>query len=667
LTGWLRPNRTGTRRRHSLISIVAIAAVPVAGVVAIVAALGWTLWPNGSASADPGTPPAPALIVGAITASNGSLSFTVTPRNITTGVDPGSIVVSTDAGPLKSTATPTTTSAAPRAMMIVVDASASASVATISAETAAAQTLAIELPADVQLGLVVLGPTQTIPVVNPYSNRSAFVTALGSSVPGARAPGGRNRLIDALLAAKGGFDAANVPATAERRILLLGVGSDSGSAVAAAEASTQLTAAGVLVDAVAPTPDIAALVTATGGRQLTAADAAGMAIAAQVEGGVFGPALRVTVTVPAVLAGTSATLTVGVPGLTTEVPVTFGGTPAPGPIDVTGPVRAWPSWLGYAFIGVFAAGLVLAGLAMIWPRSVRQARLEQIAHFGPGRVGTAGAGAAAGKDASVSSVIARTALAATRQVVRSGPMEDAITRRLERAGMKLRAHEWVLLRVCLTIAAGALLFSLASTAGAVIGIAIGWLSTMLYQTVRIDRRANQFAEQLPDALQLVIGSLKSGFSLPQAFESLVRESPDPVATEFGRALSEHQLGADISDALERVAQRAENDDLEWAVMSVRIQREVGGNLAEVLQTTVDTMRERSRLRRHVRSLSAEGRLSAYVLIGLPVILGVFMFGYRGQYMRPLLTDPLGITMLAGGGLLFIAGIFWMTRVVKVEA
>jgi tight adherence protein B len=203
--------------------------------------------------------------------------------------------------------------------------------------------------------------------------------------------------------------------------------------------------------------------------------------------------------------------------------------------------------------------------------------------------------------------------------------------------------------------------------GGLMGLVIGWLVTMLYQTLRIDRRSAAFSEQLPDALQLMIGSLRSGFSLPQALESLVREAPEPVAAEFGRAFAEHKLGADVSDALERVAQRTQSEDLGWAVMAVRIQREVGGNLAEVLQTTVDTMRDRARLRRHVRSLSAEGRISAWVLIGLPIGLALFMFLYRRDYMVPLVTDPVGITLLIGGGMLFVIGIVWLTRVVKVDA
>jgi tight adherence protein B len=325
-----------------------------------------------------------------------------------------------------------------------------------------------------------------------------------------------------------------------------------------------------------------------------------------------------------------------------------------------------PSWLGVAFVALLFLAVLIAVLGVTWPRSVRQERIAQIGNFGPGARAAIHA-AKTNENAPVGSVIARTALAATASVVRSGRMEERISRRLERAGMRMRAHEWVLLRACVIVACAALLFAVTNWFGGFVGAAIGYVSTLLYQSVRIDRRTNQFSELLPDALQLVIGSLRSGFSLSQAFDSLAREAQEPVASEFGRALAEHRLGADISDALERLAQRVQSEDLGWAVMAVRIQREVGGNLAEVLQTTVDTMRERGRLLRHVRSLSAEGRLSAYVLIGLPLVLGTFMFVYRRAYMTPLLTDPIGILMLSLGGLLFVVGIFWMTRVVRVEA
>ena len=184
--------------------------------------------------------------------------------------------------------------------------------------------------------------------------------------------------------------------------------------------------------------------------------------------------------------------------------------------------------------------------------------------------------------------------------------------------------------------------------GLVVGLLVGWLVTGLYRSLRADKRTAAFGDQLPDALQLVIGSLRSGFSLSQALDAMVRESPAPLSEEFGRALAEHRLGAELSDALEDAAKRVRSEDLEWAVLAVRIQREVGGNLAEVLQTTVNTIRDRGRLRRHVRSLSAEGRLSGWILVGLPIVLGTFMFTFRREYLRPLYTEPVGIVMLLIG-------------------
>jgi tight adherence protein B len=322
-----------------------------------------------------------------------------------------------------------------------------------------------------------------------------------------------------------------------------------------------------------------------------------------------------------------------------------------------------PGWLAYVFAVLVFVGLTVIVLLFTWPRQLPNRRIRQIALFGPGRSRRA----ARREAGSAATAIARTALAATATVVRSGGLEARIALRLERAGIKLQPHEWVLLQALVTIGGGIALFIALGPPGAVLGLVLGFLATLLYQTARVDRRANRFAEHLPDALQLVIGSLKSGFALPQALDALVSEATDPIRAEFGRALAEHRLGADLADALERVAQRTGSDDLVWAVMCIRIQREVGGNLAEVLQTTVDTMRERSRLRRHVHALSAEGRLSAWVLIALPLSLGLFMFVFRRRYVAPLVTDPTGVTMLVGGSLLFIVGVVWIIRVIKVEA
>ena len=160
--------------------------------------------------------------------------------------------------------------------------------------------------------------------------------------------------------------------------------------------------------------------------------------------------------------------------------------------------------------------------------------------------------------------------------------------------------------------------------------------------------------QLADTLQLMAGALSAGLSLAQGVDTVVREGSDPVASEFRRALMETRLGVDIEDALRGVAERMQSVDFEWVVMAIRIQREVGGNLAEILDNVADTLRERAMIRRQIRVLTAEGRLSAWVLAGLPVAIAIYMFIVNPDYIGLLFTHPIGLFMLGGaiGALLF---------------
>jgi tight adherence protein B len=165
---------------------------------------------------------------------------------------------------------------------------------------------------------------------------------------------------------------------------------------------------------------------------------------------------------------------------------------------------------------------------------------------------------------------------------------------------------------------------------------------------------------------LVSTSLRSGFGLPQALDSISRDSAEPIAKEFSRALAETRIGTDIADALERLANRMGSKAMSMAVMAIRIQREVGGNLAETLETTAKTLRERESLFRQVRALSAEGRLSAYILIALPIGLFLYMMWVNYEYISLLWTTGLGLVMLIGGIVSLIIGVFWMRRVVRIE-
>jgi tight adherence protein B len=197
-------------------------------------------------------------------------------------------------------------------------------------------------------------------------------------------------------------------------------------------------------------------------------------------------------------------------------------------------------------------------------------------------------------------------------------------------------------------------------------VLLGILGPLGFLAFKASRRTRAFLAQLPDTLQLLSGSLSAGYSLPQAIDAVVRQGSPPVADELRKALVEARLGAPIEDALEDVADRMGSKDFRWVVMAIRVQRQVGGNLAEVLATTAATLRERERLRRQVQVLSAEGRLSAYILFGLPVVFALYLLSVRPGYVKPLFTDPIGLVMLVGMAILLTVGAFWLRKVVQVE-
>ncbi len=180
------------------------------------------------------------------------------------------------------------------------------------------------------------------------------------------------------------------------------------------------------------------------------------------------------------------------------------------------------------------------------------------------------------------------------------------------------------------------------------------------------RERRRFENQLPDTLTLMSTSLRAGYSLLQATEAVASEAPDPTAREFGRAIAEARLGRTVTDALEGVVERTQSKDFEWAVMAIEIQREVGGNLAEVLQTVGDTMRARNRLKGEIKALTAEGRISALVLGALPFILFFFLWSTNRDYLEPLITTGFGQIAIGVGILLMLGGLFWLRKIVDIE-
>ena len=180
------------------------------------------------------------------------------------------------------------------------------------------------------------------------------------------------------------------------------------------------------------------------------------------------------------------------------------------------------------------------------------------------------------------------------------------------------------------------------------------------------RERKRFEAQLPDTLNLISTSLRAGYSMLQSVEAVASEASEPTGREFKRAINETRLGRSPVDALKDVAERMSSQDFDWAVLAISIQREVGGNLAEVLQTAADTMLQRNRLRREMKALTAEGRISAIVLGALPFFLFAFLFTTNRSYLQPMLDNTVGRIAMGGVLLLITAGIVWLNKIVTVE-
>jgi tight adherence protein B len=258
-----------------------------------------------------------------------------------------------------------------------------------------------------------------------------------------------------------------------------------------------------------------------------------------------------------------------------------------------------------------------------------------------------------------------TAMAET--LVRRGNLEEAFLDRLEAAGLNMRVAEFVL--ISLGSAFIPPLLVLVATRNfllAAMVVLLGTVGPFLYLSVRASRRQAKFDEQLPSTLQLLAGALQAGHSLQQAVDTVVQEAGDPIAGEFHRVLTEARLGRPLEEAFEAMAKRTASVDFEWTVMAIRLQRQVGGNLAEVLSTVSQTIRDRYSLKRQIKALSAEGRLSSLILSVLPILLFGALLLFNPQFLRPLYTTSVGLMMMAGSAVLMILGVIWLRKITEIK-
>ena len=237
---------------------------------------------------------------------------------------------------------------------------------------------------------------------------------------------------------------------------------------------------------------------------------------------------------------------------------------------------------------------------------------------------------------------------------------------LERARIPMRPGEYVVVAGAATVALAAVLYGVTGAwVFGVIGIAVGPLAATGFVRWRVARRRKAFEAALPDALTLIASSLSAGHTFLRAIQMMCEEAEPPLSEEFSRLVAETRLGDPVVDALARMAKRLEIRDLDWVVQAIRIQQTVGGKLADLLHTLADFIRAREEVRRDVAVLTAEGRISAWVLTALAPLMFLAIQTVSPDYMAPMYKGW-GLVVLGGTALLMAFGSLIIFRMCKIE-
>lgn len=598
-------------------------------------------------------------------------------------VDPTSVTASLDGTALETTAAPTAdTVSVERTTMLAIDTSLSMRGQRFAAAKQAAGVFLSTVPDDVRVGVVSYAG-EVVVAQEPTVDRDAT-----------------RAVIDGLTLSRGTllYDgiAAAIEAAGEegqRRVLVLSDGRDT-SATTVEEAVGSLADTEAIVDVIALQQRPAAVATlrslaeAGNGEVLEAPTPASLTTFFAAASRDLARQVEVTATLPegdaregnltVALATPEGELTASA---FAQVRGQAADDEAGGPVAVPSAAEIAPASEGRVIPQpVMLGALVAAGVAVMFliyfavtsgSSERRSGDLEDhLSAYGADGTTVTGAGRPVGRTSSLSpgSVLSHAKDAAAQALANNRSLEARIADRLEGAALGLKPAEWVLLHAGIAVGAAALGLLLGSGSPVLFVLfgALGAVVPWAVLGVRRSRRRKAFEASLADTLQIMAGSLQAGLSLTQSVDTIVEEGTEPIASEFRRVLVENRLGVNLEDALDEVAVRMDSKDFAWVVMAVRIQREVGGNLAELLLTVAATLREREYLRRHVSALSAEGRLSAWILGALPPGFLVYLVAVRGDYVEPLFTDPRGWVMLGLATVLLAVGTFWMSRVIKVE-
>lgn len=251
-------------------------------------------------------------------------------------------------------------------------------------------------------------------------------------------------------------------------------------------------------------------------------------------------------------------------------------------------------------------------------------------------------------------------------IAERGPV-PALDFRMRQAGIPLLGGEFLVLLVGSALAVGIVAWMLTLSQGT--AVLLGGLTAVgmwIVVSWRFYRRRNAFTEQLGDCLTPVANALRAGFSFQQAVDVVARDMEPPISDEFAQVSREVSMSVPLDAALEAMCRRVESADLDLMVSAVLIQREVGGNLAQILDNIGDTIQERIRMKREIYSLTAQGRMSAWVLIILPFAMALFLYIFKPEQLMILVNHPVGRIALIGSLLLEIIGYIVIQRIVNID-
>jgi tight adherence protein B len=259
----------------------------------------------------------------------------------------------------------------------------------------------------------------------------------------------------------------------------------------------------------------------------------------------------------------------------------------------------------------------------------------------------------------------------TKQKIRKNVLSKDKNNKLEiliaRSGLPIKPEEYVMFQWISIAFVGGLFFLIKSNIlFFIIGALVGLILPKWYLKKKQNSRMSKFNQGLPDMLTTVIGSLRAGFSFPQALKSVTEEAESPIKDEMEMVLKEMQYGSSLEDSLNSLKERMPSEDLDLMIQAILIQRQVGGNLATVLDKIVETIRDRTKIQGQIKTLTAQGKLSGIVIALLPLILGLFIYTIDPEYIGTLFNHPIGIGLIFAAAVSGIIGFILIKKVTTIE-